>query len=76
MEDGGPAFPSEQTETHDRGWNQTLERGMSLRDWFAGMALCGKMIECKQTSLLARRYTAKEAYEFADAMLAESEKED
>jgi hypothetical protein len=46
-----------------------LEPGMSLRDWFAGMALAG----------LVARYDLKEhpavlAYDQADAMMAEREK--
>ena len=39
--DGGPAFPSEQSETQDGTWNQTFEPGMTLRDYFAGQALVG-----------------------------------
>lgn len=39
--DGGMAFPCEQHETLDGTWNQTFDPGMSLRDWFAGMALQG-----------------------------------
>ena len=39
MNDGGPAFPGEQGHTPEHGWNQTWERGMSLRDYFAAHAL-------------------------------------
>ena len=39
MSEGGPAFLSEQSETQEGTWNQTYEPGMSLRDWFAGMAM-------------------------------------
>ena len=37
--DGGQAFPGEQGTCPDGTWNQTWEPGMSLRDWFAGMAI-------------------------------------
>jgi hypothetical protein len=43
QQDGGPAFPSEQGHIPDGAWNQTYESGMSLRDWFAGMALQGML---------------------------------
>lgn len=56
---------------------------ISLRDWFAGQALIGLMqgIGASQSSLteqqLDRLYvvTAAEAYEVADAMLEEREKD-
>ena len=41
IDDGGPAFPFEQGRCPDGTWNQTTEFGMSLRDWFAGMAFAG-----------------------------------
>lgn len=47
MRDGGPAFPraaSEYTENgtlHDGNRAEHAQPGMSLRDWFAGMALSG-----------------------------------
>lgn len=58
-----PAFPS--------GWGDA-ECGMTLRDWFAGQALIG--------IVAAERYgyadgDAQEAYEIADAMLAERERQ-
>lgn len=43
IEDGGPAFPSEQGCT-DQGWNQTYAPGMSLREWYAGQALIGIIV--------------------------------
>lgn len=53
---GGFAYPSA-----DDGWDTAP--GMTLRDWFAGMALQG---------LVARGYTPDgvgRAYDFADAMI-------
>lgn len=69
--DGGPAFPVLEM-THGGGIKQRCENpGMSLRDWFAGMALQG---------LLARAFNnpaelmAGWAYQFADDMLTERER--
>jgi len=42
--------------------------GMTLRDWFAGMALLARLSRGQSIS------AAEEAYEFADAMLAERER--
>jgi hypothetical protein len=70
-QDGGPAFPGdvEWLATDDsKPYHRTAvrQRGMSLRDYFAGQAMVG---------LLASRYVqgpdvvASYAYEYADAML-------
>ena len=56
--DGGPAFPCPDTENYDG------EAGMSLRDWFAGLAMQG-MLASGQVVL----NVPGEAYEFADLML-------
>ena len=64
--DGGPAFPR-QNDQHYQG-----EQGMSLRDWFAGMALGGYMVsDLAVNGPLA----AQMCYEIADAMIAERDKE-
>ena len=73
--DGGPAFP-DPTFVHS---------GMSLRDWFAGMALQGalaawddydrKMFKPVPYSQRMEIF-ANDAYAMADAMLAEREKKD
>ena len=39
--DGGPAYPCEQHETMDRGWNQTFEPGMSKLEAFAMASMQG-----------------------------------
>jgi len=46
--------------------------GMELRDWFAGMALNGRLSDgtCRSAPLMA-----KEAYEYADAMIEQRNKE-
>lgn len=60
---GGPAFPVTVTNEGDTG-----SRGMSLRDWFAGMAMQGFLA----SGIIDWRPTqwADSAYIVADAMLA------
>jgi uncharacterized protein YodC (DUF2158 family) len=61
IDDGGPAFPVSQFST---------EHGMTLRDWFAGMALQGILAHPGIEPDDANRNGSSElAYEFADAML-------
>lgn len=55
--DGGPAF----------SYPDDMQRGMSLRDWFAGQALSRRRSDGVAINL-ADLY-AKEAYLIADAML-------
>jgi hypothetical protein len=65
--DGGPAFP---------GWDENSSSpilGMSLRDWFAGMALQG-MLACPGSSGGDDAYEV-DAYRLADRMIAEREKQ-
>lgn len=67
-EDGGPAFP--------RIWDDdTVEvdsPGMTLRDWFAGMAMQGLIADPKYFSY--RERTSMDAYGYADAMIQERKK--
>jgi hypothetical protein len=58
---GGPAFPYT---SPDGMWGN---KGMTLRDWFAGQAIAGAAKYDPAT-------TAQNAYVIADAMLAEREK--
>lgn len=64
--DGGPAFPFVDNDHCDG------DSGMSLLDWFAGQALAGLLAnnEYRETS----KFCARDAYEFARAMLAERAK--
>jgi len=39
--DGGPAFPGEQGHIPEGTWNQTWEPGMTIRQWYKGMAMQG-----------------------------------
>jgi hypothetical protein len=67
---GGPGFPNA-----DRG-----NEGMDLRDWFAGQALGGVIVQCASDHDTNRysggpaTYFAMKAYELADAMLSEKAK--
>lgn len=68
--DGGQAFP------HPDFWEDVDGNlkgvGMTLRDYFAGQALVG-ILAANRTGF--NDVAAEEAYEAADAMLAEREKE-
>ncbi len=61
---GGPAFPS-----HASLGN--LSTGMSLRDYFAGQALCGMAEDFSDSSFDFRDRVVRKCYEYADAMLKE-----
>ena len=50
-----------------------FSRGMSLRDWFAGMAMSGDYPASVGNPRTANNF-AKEAYRLADAMLVERNK--
>lgn len=71
---GGPAFPR-----LGEGFGNPKydEPGMTLRDWFAGQALVGLIRPevCWTDGVPAQLRLAKDAYQFADAMLAERDKE-
>lgn len=71
IKDGGPAFP--ESYIGDDIPNIGIGGGMSLRDWFAGMALQG-LLACEESGVGIERF-AEASYKFADAMLAEREKE-
>lgn len=63
QDDGGPAFP---TESRDE-----FIHGMSLRDWFAGLALQSIYPVVTERDRHQRTGMVKEAYDIADAMLEE-----
>lgn len=72
--DGGPAFPVSERRDEDGCLVRFDEPGMSLRDWFAGMALWGGIGNwIGSNASLASLGTR--CYEAADAMLAEREKQ-
>lgn len=71
--DGGDAFPCAGNPEYDQ-----FMPGMSLRDWFAGMALQGFLAH-PSDGYMGDDYDwyteiPKTAYKYADAMLAEREK--
>lgn len=66
VDDGGSAFP-----VAADGYEALP--GMSLRDWFAGMALQAVYVQAHVAKPAAENIAAS-AYEIADAMLAESKK--
>lgn len=76
--DGGPAFPTDNKEGDTHGGVTELLpwAGMTLRDYFASMA----MAACIQANRENENYTANPAqaaewaYQFADAMIAERAK--
>ena len=81
--DGGPAFPVNSVKLIDIGAYTVLHPGMSLRDWFAGMAMQGMLAYGVATVYRERaaeegipfsRLLAEESYRHADAMLAAREK--
>ena len=64
IDDGGPAFPVDRAaRKHD---------GMSLRDWFAGMAMNGLLSDPRYEG--THEQAAEYSYRMADAMLAERKK--
>ena len=74
--DGGPAFPTV-IKNHVPGEPLKVKEdyypGMTLRDWFAGMALQGGLSNPGFGGGTEEGW-AREAYRFADAMIAEREK--
>jgi len=76
-DDGGAAYPAVMSPYE----SNTVTRGMSLRDWFAGQALTVFSSDVDNWSRMARDYKenledmqARLAYRLADAMLAERNK--
>lgn len=69
IDDGGPAFLG----TLYGQSGSTSYAGMSLRDYFAGQIIAGRMINGHASSADAKVH-ARVAYEIADAMIAERKK--
>ena len=63
--DGGPAFPK----VSAPNGAQVICHGMSLRDWFAGMALPELIKLNLQSSTDITLSVSQRAYQWADAML-------
>ncbi len=60
---GGPAFPDSKRRVSPTKYDQ---RGMTLRQWYAGQAIAGHAIGRS----LQDHITAQTAFELADAMIA------
>jgi hypothetical protein len=84
VDDGGPAFPKLQYHPGRRLSKDARTRpyadstsGMSLRDWFAGQALCGALQRMSTPLFRATPMDelATNCYEQADAMLAQRKEE-
>ena len=58
--DGGPAFPVKAS-MNGEAWD-----GMTLRQWYAGKALSGPLMDQGENPEKAARY----AFQYADAMIA------
>ena len=74
--DGGPAFPQQGATIQMKDDVYFLDKGgMSLRDWFAGMALQGliaspmRRAEIPEGTVITAEYYVEKAYLVADAML-------
>jgi hypothetical protein len=68
INNGGSAFP-EPFVPKSSGLSINMHPGMSLRDWFAGQALAGLCNGARGTGWRKSKL-AKDAFAFADAMLA------
>ncbi len=77
--DGGAAFPGVPIPTYENAISISTQSGMSLRDWFAGMALqglcansdfqTGAQTIAEKDGTKARLIIAQSALELADSML-------
>ena len=70
-DNGGPAFPC-QPLAMDGGACGPLDPGMTLRDWFAGMAMQGLLsgdVHARYSSMDWTEKLTLEAWQAADAML-------
>lgn len=71
MDDGGPAFPRPGHYDQQFGWIESSSAGMPLRDWFAGLAMQAILASHRVDEI---ELCAENAYEIADAMLAQRAK--
>lgn len=75
--DGGPAFPTVVHGMTAFSGQPTIDtyEGMTLRDWFAGQALCGMLSAGIPVTINgAKMHHEETAYAIADAMLAQRSK--
>jgi hypothetical protein len=82
MKDGGPAFPV--LKQHNNGYVSQVAEGMTLLDWFAGMAMQSALVDAHIPGIEADPIApeaahwlgvlAKASYRVADAMIQERSK--
>lgn len=71
IDEGGFAFPTSQISAPDGRVLSAGQDGMSLRDWFAGLAMSGMLGGVPGSHLIPTAdKLGKEAYEVADALIA------
>lgn len=75
MNDGGPAFPQYFNVIPEMRGDTHIWHGMSLRDWFAGMAMSNLCTAGMYDGKLKPTHIADWSYQIADAMLVEREKQ-
>ena len=80
LKDGGTAFPHDGRDNGPGNIKGRPHDGMTLRDWFAGQALAGLLAaptepEEKTFAKVLKTYS-RNAYRYADAMLAAREAPD
>lgn len=89
VNNGGPAFPAPQFAVHESVDQQKIlqlgqAQGMTLRQWLAGMAMQGLLSDMDTRTSLSNsadingvsfaQEVAMQAFDHADAMIAESNK--
>lgn len=74
--DGGPAFPTKREALDPRSIGWHMQEGMTLRDWFAGMALQGLISHVVGVKGGETNDYASRAFQYADAMTAARERRD
>ena len=72
MIDGGPAFPIPPIDNGPGNIKSQAKPGMSLRDWFAGLAMQGLLVHDDEGVISEAE---RDAYLYADAMLKAREEE-
>ncbi len=70
--DGGPAFPRTHSEAEGPVGSMDAQKGMTLRDWFAGQAISGLTANARFSN--TARDVERLSYEIADAMIEEKAK--
>ena len=75
IKDGGQAYPGKVTVKDENRsvWVKVDDPGMTLRQWYAGMALQSMAIH--QVGEIEENSIVEQAFAYADAMIAHEEKE-